>query len=113
MASVTGFTVSSLLCGIAPNLPFLVAFRIVQVEDGDGRWHQNWIDGQARNPLWLAGGLNERGEMVMTSTRDGPRTRVTWTPNPDGTVRHLSERSEDGGATWTTTFDGRYVRIEE
>ena len=77
-----------------------------------GKWHQNWVDGQASNPLWLEGGLNERGEMVMTSVGEGPLTRVTWTPNPDGTVRHHSERSEDGGVTWTTYFDGRYVRVE-
>lgn len=81
---------------------------------GDGRWHQNWIDGQARNPLWLEGGLNGRGEMVMLGRDENgvPFARVTWTPNPDGTVRHHSERSTDGGATWTTAFDGLYTRIE-
>ena len=26
------------------------------------------------------------------------------------TVRQLFEQSSDGGATWTPTFDGRYVR---
>src|SRR5262249_35297631 len=30
MASVTGFTISSLLCGLAPDLPFLVAFRLIR-----------------------------------------------------------------------------------
>src|SRR5436189_4486009 len=30
MASVTGFTLSSLLCGLAPNLPLLVFFRLIQ-----------------------------------------------------------------------------------
>ncbi|MGE0812425.1 MAG: DHA2 family efflux MFS transporter permease subunit [Vicinamibacterales bacterium] len=30
MASVTGFTLSSLLCGLAPNLASLVAFRLLQ-----------------------------------------------------------------------------------
>jgi len=34
MASVSGFTVSSLLCGLAPNLPLLVAFRLVQGATG-------------------------------------------------------------------------------
>jgi DHA2 family multidrug resistance protein len=34
MTSVTGFTISSLLCGIAPNLPFLVAFRLLQGATG-------------------------------------------------------------------------------
>jgi MFS transporter, DHA2 family, multidrug resistance protein len=34
MASVSGFTISSLLCGIAPTLPFLVFFRLVQGATG-------------------------------------------------------------------------------
>jgi DHA2 family multidrug resistance protein len=34
MTSVAGFTISSLLCGIAPNLPFLVAFRLLQGATG-------------------------------------------------------------------------------
>ena len=34
MTSVTGFTISSLLCGLAPNLPSLVAFRLIQGATG-------------------------------------------------------------------------------
>jgi DHA2 family multidrug resistance protein len=34
MASVSGFTISSVLCGLAPNLPFLVAFRLIQGATG-------------------------------------------------------------------------------
>src|SRR3954465_12570731 len=34
MVSVAGFTVSSLLCGIAPNLPLLVMFRLIQGPTG-------------------------------------------------------------------------------
>lgn len=33
---VTGFTVSSVLCGLAPNLPFLIACRILQGTTGGG-----------------------------------------------------------------------------
>jgi DHA2 family multidrug resistance protein len=34
MASVVGFTVSSFLCGLAPNLPSLIAFRVMQGATG-------------------------------------------------------------------------------
>jgi DHA2 family multidrug resistance protein len=34
MLSVSGFTLSSLLCGLAPSLPFLVFFRVVQGTTG-------------------------------------------------------------------------------
>lgn len=36
MLSVIGFTVASFLCGLAPNLPFLVACRIIQGACGGG-----------------------------------------------------------------------------
>jgi DHA2 family multidrug resistance protein len=36
MSVVTGFTVSSALCGMAPNLPFLIFFRVMQGTTGGG-----------------------------------------------------------------------------
>jgi DHA2 family multidrug resistance protein len=36
LLSVTGFTVFSLLCGIAPNLPALIVFRVLQGATGGG-----------------------------------------------------------------------------
>jgi hypothetical protein len=81
---------------------------------GDGRWHQNWIDSQASNPLWLVGGLDDAGAMVMTDvdSTTTPMNRVTWTPNPDGSVRQHWEQSSDAGETWATVFDGLYVQRE-
>src|SRR3954447_10017253 len=36
MTSITGFTLSSFMCGLAPNLPFLIFFRIIQGATGGG-----------------------------------------------------------------------------
>src|SRR5690242_19319760 len=36
MASVIGFTTASFFCGLAPSLPFLIAFRIIQGACGGG-----------------------------------------------------------------------------
>lgn len=36
--------------------------------------------------------------------------RTTLTPQPDGTVRQLIERSVDGGTTWQSSFDAVYRR---
>src|SRR2546430_3628974 len=36
LASVIGFTVSSFFCGFAPNLPFLIIFRVIQGACGGG-----------------------------------------------------------------------------
>jgi len=38
------------------------------------------------------------------------RQRITWSREPDGRVRQLWESSKDGGRSWTTVFDGLYVR---
>jgi DHA2 family multidrug resistance protein len=36
LGSVAGFTISSFFCGFAPNLPFLIIFRIIQGATGGG-----------------------------------------------------------------------------
>src|SRR6059058_4623585 len=36
MASVTGFTMASFFCGLAPNLPILILFRVIQGATGGG-----------------------------------------------------------------------------
>ncbi len=72
----------------------------------DKRWHQSWYDNSGSR-LDLSGSLVD-GKMVMTS-RDGSQ-RITWTPNGDGSVRQSWESSADQGKTWTSSFDGRYVK---
>jgi len=78
----------------------------------DGRWHQTWVDNRG-SLLQLAGGLVD-GEMVLRGSgraRDGAAIehRITWTPKVDGTVRQHWEVTRDGGATWSTVFDGLYA----
>ena len=77
------------------------------------RWHQCWMDSSG-SVLDLYGGLDD-GRMVLageTAPAPGIRQleRITWTPNPDGTVRQHWEQSTDGGKTWQTAFDGLYRR---
>jgi hypothetical protein len=82
-----------------------------------GQWEQFWVDSTGGR-LVLRGGLRD-GAMVLEGTAEQPdaktgvvrRDRVTWTPNADGTVRQLWEKSEDDGATWSVEFDGLYARV--
>lgn len=78
-----------------------------------GVWHQTWVD-QNGALLQLEGGLVD-GAMVLEGTTVGPGgaevlNRVTWTPNPDGSVRQHWQTTSDGGVTWSTAFDGTYRR---
>jgi hypothetical protein len=74
------------------------------------QWQQFWV-GAGGSVLELGGGL-VGGNMVLSGEHDvgGQRTieRITWTPNPDGSVRQHWEQSTDGGKTWKTSFDGLY-----
>jgi hypothetical protein len=78
-------------------------------------WRQFWVDNQG-GLLQLAGGI-EGVRMVLASAAPHPRQpgltlrqRIAWTPLDGGAVRQHWEQSEDGGASWSTVFDGRYVK---
>ena len=84
-------------------------------DSADRKWHQLWVDSSGGR-LDLAGGL-EGEAMVLSSTASHPQKpgvaltqKISWTPNSDGSVRQLWQTSEDGGKTWATAFDGKYVR---
>jgi hypothetical protein len=75
-------------------------------------WHQTWVDSDGLL-LLLEGGLRN-GEMVLEGQTTGAdrkvtRHRITWTPEPDGSVRQLWESTGPGGE-WTVAFDGTYTR---
>lgn len=79
------------------------------------KWHQTWM-GLDGNALFIEGGLNENGQMVLSNAntpyyKEGtPINRITWTPNEDGNVRQHWQASQDGGKTWSDVFDGLYVK---
>ena len=75
-------------------------------------WHQTWVD--SSGTLLLLEGRLAGDRMVLegqTAGDDGKpvKHRITWTPNPDGTVRQLWE-STDAAGRWTVAFDGIYRR---
>lgn len=75
-------------------------------------WHQTWVD-SAGTLLVLEGGLHGASMVLEGQTvgSDGQVTkhRITWTPNPDGSVRQHWESTDDKG-NWVTAFDGKYTR---
>lgn len=79
---------------------------------GRQRWHQTWVD-SAGTLLLLDGGLQGSDMVLEGTTTDDKgvvtRHRITWTPNPDGTVRQHWQTTDAGGA-WATAFDGLYRR---
>ena len=85
--------------------------------DYDRHWAQIWVTQWAMAP----GGVKEkvmvddppegavRFQGVIRHAEAGAwLDRTTLTPSPDGTVRQLIERSEDGGESWYPTFDAIY-----
>lgn len=78
-----------------------------------GKWRQVWVadgggsldytgefrDGAMRFEGWT---LGTNGQRVLQ--------KLTFTPFGRDTVRQTFEASTDAGTTWTTGFDGRYVR---
>ena len=71
---------------------------------GDRKWRQFWVGGDG-TVLQLAGAFAGN---VMTLESAG--NRIRFTRNADGTVRQQWDSSTDGGKTWKTVFDGKYVR---
>jgi len=83
-----------------------------------GVWHQSWVD-TGGLLLRLEGGLRD-GAMVLQGpgvNREGEEiiNRITWNlieGNPDRVRQHW-EVSSDDGASWSTAFDGIYIRLED
>jgi hypothetical protein len=84
---------------------------------GEKRWRQTWTDSAG---AWreFSGGLRD-GRMVLVARQHsrrpfGPATlvRMTFTANPDGTVRQYSDLSPDDGASWSERYDYTYKPLK-
>jgi len=79
-----------------------------------GSWGYTWAtdDGAA---TVFRGNLTRPGEMLYVTEKPLPGGKVrlrhwTLTAMPDGTIRELAVGTEDGGKTWTTDYDLKWVR---
>jgi hypothetical protein len=72
-------------------------------------WRQVWLD---KDGSWaeFKGGWNGKAMVLVGEWPDGKprRIRMTYTKEPDGSVRQLGEESRDGGRTWGPSFDFTY-----
>jgi hypothetical protein len=85
-------------------------------DPGRQHWRQLWVWREGTT-LELEGDFKD-GVMMLegdAKNRDGTltRNRISWSVNPDGTVRQHWEVSSDGGASWKTEFDGEYRRTKK
>ncbi len=77
------------------------------------RWVQVWMD-SGGEVTRFEGGPTPTGMMLTAPdeanpNRPGrPTLRMTFTRNPDGSVRQLGETSPDRGVSWTTSYDFTY-----
>lgn len=78
-----------------------------------GKWNQVWVGGGGLI-LRLEGGLTPEGSMRLVGgerpARQGARVRdrITWIPNPDGSVVQVWEIQPAGRDDWQEIFRGVY-----
>ena len=78
----------------------------------DGKWHQTWVDNRGLMTHYVGGLVDGRMVLDSESVQNGNRViaRMTFSKLENGDVRQHGENSNDGGKTWTTSFDFIYVR---
>ena len=88
------------------------SFNIFDVNSG--KWHQTYVDSTGTSHEWDG----EVRDNVMyyvgaNLTAEGGRSwdKITYFKLDNGHVRHLSQRSKDGGKTWDTYFDADYTPV--
>jgi hypothetical protein len=80
-------------------------------------WEQIWVDNGGQY-LHLKGAYKD-GNMILSSKGttnqkgDTIVNRITWTANKDGTVRQHWEVLLVAMNTWSTAFDGLYIKVKK
>jgi hypothetical protein len=80
-----------------------------------GKWLQFWADSGGEITRY-EGGPTATGMLLTAPDETAPgqqgkaSLRMTFTRNPNGSVRQFGETSADGGRTWTTSYDFTYRR---
>jgi hypothetical protein len=82
-----------------------------------GHWEQFWVDSTGEVTRFVGdafeGGMRLTDPVNLTARSSTPvHTRMTFTNNPDGSVRQHGEVSADGAA-WETRYDLIYRRRAE
>lgn len=86
------------------------------------RWHQFWVSSNGNatplaaapdgTPMPMSGSLSGGAMVLQSPAGVKPLNRWTWSRVEGGKVRQHAEQSTDDGKTWTTVFDGLYVRAQ-
>jgi hypothetical protein len=77
-----------------------------------GRWMYTWVSDNGLYQVWEGRKVGDHWYLYRDFDVQGDRylSRQAWIPTgPDRLVR-ISERSDDGGATWTLRFREEYAR---
>lgn len=79
------------------------------------QWVKRWVPDNG-NKVVMTGGFRD-GAMRLDGTlsyADGTTVghRASFTPEDDGTVTQRIQLSRDGGETWSSPWEGVYVRVE-
>ncbi len=76
-------------------------------------WRQHWIDATGSQSDYI--GDVDGKDVVMTAhavdvAGKAVLYRMRFTPLPDGRLRQFIDQSQDGGSSWTATFEGFYSK---
>lgn len=78
-----------------------------------GKWHQTWMDSSGATVMFdggMVGGamtIDGNWANVVAPGKDGV-VRMRYRRNPDGSVRQWGEVTQDGGKSWSPSFDLTY-----